>query len=294
MLKSVSYTARDQGPHLLICGGVHGNETCGTVAINRVLAAFDAGEIVLARGKVTFIPICNPRAHARNVRYTERNLNRYLVPMDHPNCYEAEIGNILCPMLADCDVLLDIHSYTVGGAPFSLVTAPTPEALRYAAALGDYPIITNWADAYANGEHGVQEEDKDEATGTVEYAVRYGALGLTLECGQHADPAAIQVAEAAIYNCLRYHKVVDGREEVRVAQPRIVAMKKVYYRGVGGALAQPWKNLQDVQKDQLIATDAEGRELRAPADGFIVMPKVQAKQGEEWFYFAVSSDQTKL
>lgn len=289
MLKTVSYTARERGPHLLILGAVHGNETCGTVAINRVLAAFDAGEIVLARGKVTFIPVCNPRAHARNVRYTERNLNRYLIPMDRPNSYEAELGNILCPILADCDVLLDIHSYTVGGAPFTLVSAPTEDALRYAAALGDYSIVTNWADAYANSGRKQTEEDVNEGTGTVEYAARHGVLGLTLECGQHTDPVAIEVAEAAIYNGLRYHGLVDSCDEVVCAEPKIVAMQRVYYRGEGGELTKAWKNLEPLAKGDVIARDGSGQDICAPDDGYIVMPKMQAKPGEEWFYFATNS-----
>src|ERR1700743_2723936 len=115
MIRSVTFAGLEPGPKFLVLGAVHGNEKCGTVAIRRVIEDIEAGRLPILKGQVTFVPIANPRAFDLDQRYAERNLNRYLVPMQNPDCYEAKLGNILCPMLAACDVLLDIHSYTVGG-----------------------------------------------------------------------------------------------------------------------------------------------------------------------------------
>ena len=55
------------GPRLLVLGGVHGDETCGSAGIDRVLAELDAGTLQLLRGQLTLVPVANPleigRAH---------------------------------------------------------------------------------------------------------------------------------------------------------------------------------------------------------------------------------------
>jgi hypothetical protein len=44
---------------------VHGNETCGTKGIHRVMAELDSGALSIVAGSVTFVPITNPLAYAR-------------------------------------------------------------------------------------------------------------------------------------------------------------------------------------------------------------------------------------
>ena len=61
-------TALAPGPRLLVLGAVHGNETCGSRAIERVLAEFDSGAIALQSGSVTFVPITNPLAYRNKQR----------------------------------------------------------------------------------------------------------------------------------------------------------------------------------------------------------------------------------
>ena len=55
--KSLRYAGRAPGPRLIVLGAVHGNETCGTRAIERVLAELDSGALALAAGSVTFVPV---------------------------------------------------------------------------------------------------------------------------------------------------------------------------------------------------------------------------------------------
>src|SRR5574337_582882 len=43
--KSVAYAGRASGPRLIVTGAVHGNEVCGTRAIERVGAELDAGAL---------------------------------------------------------------------------------------------------------------------------------------------------------------------------------------------------------------------------------------------------------
>jgi predicted deacylase len=55
--KSINYTGLASGPRLIITGAVHGNETCGTKAIGRVMAEIDSGKLLVRAGSVTFVPI---------------------------------------------------------------------------------------------------------------------------------------------------------------------------------------------------------------------------------------------
>src|ERR1700741_2735199 len=119
--KSVNYTGLNAGPRLIVLGAVHGNETCGTQAILRVIDELDSGGLRIAAGSVTFVPITNPLAYARADRSGERNLNRNLFPKAEPKDFEDRIANWLCPLLAQHDVLLDLHSFRSPGEPFVLV-----------------------------------------------------------------------------------------------------------------------------------------------------------------------------
>lgn len=79
---------------------MHGNEVCGSLAIGQVMAMFEAGELALVAGQVTFVPVTNPLAYAKKTRAGDRNLNRGLQPAEAPREFEDEVANWLCPLLA--------------------------------------------------------------------------------------------------------------------------------------------------------------------------------------------------
>src|SRR5688500_12351389 len=109
--KFVNYTGLGEGPSVIIMGATHGNEICGTEAIRRVMAELDSGVLHIAAGSVTFVPIVNPLAYEKNQRNGDRNLNRNLFPKSEPQDFEDRVANWLCPLLAQHDVLLDLHSF---------------------------------------------------------------------------------------------------------------------------------------------------------------------------------------
>lgn len=284
MIQSFTYSAETSGAKLLVLGAVHGNEVCGTAAIRRVLTELDSGAIKLARGQVTFVPICNPRAYAAGVRFIERNLNRYLVPTDNPDCYEARLGNILCHMIAAGDVLLDLHSYPRGGEAFAFVGPENPRERAFAASLGVNTLLTGWEEAYAATGRKSSSVSADEGVGTEEYARRCGKIASIVECGDHADPLAADVGYKAIRNAMRHLGIVtDG--EVCENAPRLVTVSQVFYRDDDGTFTRDWRHLDEVKAGEIIATRADGSALRAPADGFVILPHVDCDIGQEWFYF---------
>ncbi len=289
LIRSVTYAAEQPGTKLLIIAAIHGNEKCGTVGCRRVMEDIDSGRLPIIKGQVTFVPIGNPRAYDLDQRYAERNLNRYLVPMANPDCYEARLGNILCPMLEACDVHLAIHSYTVGGEPFIFVAPNDPKEHAFAKALGARTLLTGWEEAYAATGRKTKIAGDEEATGSIEYARRHGAIAVNIECGQHKDPEAPHVAERAIRNALAYLGITAAEvaPKTDAAPTRMVEVKEVHYRDDIGEFPKPWKHLEKVAKGAVIATRANGEPIAAPDEGFIIMPKVDTPIGEEWFYFGV-------
>lgn len=286
MIRAVSLCAGEPGPHLLVLGAVHGNETCGATAILRFLGEVEKGQHNLTRGRATFVPVCNPRAYAEGLRFVERNLNRFLVPQAKPDSYEARLGNILCPLIERCDALLDLHSYPNGSLPFAFVGAPNEAERAFARSLGVATLLTGWEDAYrTTGRAAAAPKDADESVGTEEYARRCGKIASLLECGDHADPKAPDVAYAAILGALVHFGMTAAPTTAPSPPARHLAtIERVFYRDGPGSLTRDWRNLDPVRAGELIAQLNNGQELRAPKDGVLLLPDRHAGDGQEWFY----------
>jgi predicted deacylase len=161
-LRSHTFHGLAPGPRLLVTGAVHGNETCGTRAITQLLDEIDKGQLSIERGTVTFVPVTNPLAYRLKQRMGERNLNRNMAPSAIPQDFEDRIANVLCPLLDAHDVLLDLHSFHTGGAPFVMIGpqnnhgplepfAHAAEEMQLALHTGPHRIVEGWLDTYSRG-----------------------------------------------------------------------------------------------------------------------------------------------
>jgi predicted deacylase len=304
--ESVHFTATAPGARLIVTGAVHGNETCGTVAIRRVLADIERGQLALVAGAVTFVPVTNPLAYERRQREGDRNLNRGLAPTPSPREFEDHVANWLCPLLAQHDVLLDLHSFRSPGEPFVLIgpednagsLEPFGHAAREAALavrLGVRRVVDGWLGAYAGGVArrrarggaAPRNADADFGVGTTEYMRRVGGWGMTLECGQHDDPLAPEVAYQAIVRTLA-HLGLIATPNPPVA-PQIEALRLSHVVDKDDAedrFSRAWASFDPLHAGDLIATRHDGTALRAEFDGRIVFPNPGAEPGQEWFYVA--------
>lgn len=285
MIQSITYNTGRPGKRLLVLGAVHGNEICGPAAIRDIIARLERKEIALEEGRLTFVPVCNPRAHAEDKRFIERNLNRAMAVREAPMQYEEFLMNALCPLLADCDMLLDLHSYRAGGPAFAFRGADTLKEREepYIAALGINHVVYGWDDAYAAC--GVKQ-DPIESIGTTEYARRHGAIATTVECGQHRDPSAVPVAIRAILGALRFSGLAPAVELDAPPTLRRTRIKKVNYKQREGSFARPWQHLDAVAAGEALARYADGAVITAPFAGRIIMPN-ECPVGQEWFYLGV-------
>jgi predicted deacylase len=281
-----------QGPRFVVFGGVHGNEKCGPQAINRIMDLIRSGDIRITGGKVTFVPICNPLAYEKNVRFVERNLNRFFYPKETIKDYEDNLDLILCPVAAQADYLLDLHSYTSQGGAFIFLENLDEKNILFANALGVPRIIHGWADALQNN---VDVIDKKQAMGTTEYAREFGAVAITLECGTHKHPRAADVGFQSILNAMKYLKIAELEESLNITD---LPEERSYQIKMGGShlklragdFLRDWNNMDPIKKGEIIARYEDGSEIIMPEDGFIVLPKRDTAVGHEWFFWGVADD----
>ncbi|MES2189554.1 MAG: succinylglutamate desuccinylase/aspartoacylase family protein [Pseudomonadota bacterium] len=304
------------GRRLLVLGAVHGNETCGTQAITQLLEEFESGQLALQRGSVTFIPVTNPMAYELKRRMGDRNLNRNMAVTANPQDYEDRIANELCPILEAHDVLLDLHSFHTGGAPFVMIGpqnntgtlepfSHAGEEMQLALHTGPWRIVEGWLDTYARGvqrraaKASASGSDRSQAlvtnanygVGTTEYMRSKGGYGVTLECGQHEDPKGVAVARQAILQTLALLGLVDpAKVPLTPAQTEreILRLVDVTDRDhAGDRFTREWRSFDAVKTDEVIGWRQSGEEVKAPKDGFIVFPNPRGEVGQEWFYFAL-------
>ncbi len=312
-LRCHSFHALQPGPRLIVLGAVHGNETCGTRAIERVISELDSGTLQLQRGSLTLVPITNPLAYQKQQRMGERNLNRNLVPNPTPQDFEDHIANLLCPLLAAHDVLLDLHSFHSPGKPFVMIgpqdNAGSLEPFAHAAAeqslalrLGPRRIVEGWLDTYATGvahrlartaptnRAQLLNTDTRYGVGTTEYMRSQGGFGVTLECGQHDDPAAPQVAWQAIHRALGHLGLVQAAPLPATKGIELLRLTEVIDKyHADDSFSKPWASYDHVARGDTIGLRHDGSPVTAPQDGHIVFPNAAALPGNEWFYFASAS-----
>jgi predicted deacylase len=310
--KSVRYAGRAPGARLIVLGAVHGNETCGTRAIERVTAELDRGALALSAGSVSFVPVSNPLAYAQGRRIGDRNLNRALQPTDAPREFEDHVANWLCPLLAAHEVLLDLHSFHGDGQPFVMVgphdnqgrLEPFAQAAReeaLARCLGVERAVDGWLDTYAAGvaqrrraaeAAGLAETlelDPRYGVGTTEYMRSVGGCALTLECGPHDDPASVEVAYRAIRHTLAHLGLSGEPAPPPRAMQTLSLASVVDKQHADDAFAREWRSFDAVRAGELIGTRAGGEAVTAPHDGWIVFPYAAAQVRQEWFYLARAS-----
>ena len=307
-LRAHAFAGLAEGPRLIVLGAVHGDESCGTKAIERVLGELDSGALRIERGLLTLVPVTNPLAYFLGERRGERNLNRRLQPTDPPREYEDRIANVLCPWLAAHDTLLDLHSFASPGRAFVMrgpadndgALEPFAHAeaeARFAAHLGPTRIVEGWMAAYAQGAARrralgqSQDADPSYGIGTTEYMRSRGGWGVTLECGQHEDPAAVEVG----YRAIRHAIALLGLSPLPL-QPAPAVIERLRLTEVvdrlhhGDRFVRPWRSFDAVHAGEHVGERDDGTPVIASVEGCIVFPDAQALPGHEWFYFAQPSE----
>lgn len=281
------------GPLTIISAGMHGNEPAGVQALRRILASLDATNAQL-RGR--FVALAgNVAALGCGLRYIDRDLNRQWdrVSLDRLQTegvrgYAEDIEQQ--ELLQDFETLtrhhlgqvnlLDLHTMSAKGVPF-VVTCDTEESRE----LAKHLVLP-----------GIAGLEKAIPGTTLEHFLAQGYRAVAVEGGQHRDPRAVDLLEAVSWRMLVATGVLDQcqvpdlqakerlLQEEAAGSPHHVVVR--YRHGVAPEdafeMLPGFRNLQPVRAGQLLARDRSG-EVRAPQDGFILLPLYQ-KSGNDGFF----------
>ena len=308
--QSTTFTAVLPGKRVLITGAVHGNELAGMHGIRRVIAEIESGQLEIAGGAVTFVPVTNPMAYALKRRIGDRNLNRNLTPNDTPTEFEDHIANWLCPLMAKHEVLLDLHSFQAEGQAFVMVgpennsgslepTIHGDSERDWALRLGVTRAVDGWLGTYASGVDARRTRaakldpttgkrhdlDPKYGVGTTEYMRSTGGMALTLECGQHDDPNGPELAYRAIRNTLALFGLTSDAKPPLAANAEGLRITKVVDKfDKSDAFSRAWQSFDSLRAGDVIGTRVNGEIVTAPNDGCILFPNAIAEANHEWFY----------
>ncbi len=281
---------RVAGPLLIIVGAVHGNEPAGVLALEAVIEQLR--ERGLPEQGTLLGLIGNLGAFRQNLRFVDRDLNRYFTPErmagDQSSTEAREARELLTTIDAAVKrfsptelILLDVHTTTADGGDFA-TTIPDPASRDLAKCLG-VPVVLGLTEVL----HGtLVAYFTSERVGLPTRAFAY-------EAGQHEAGASAARAEQLIWRLLgelnMMPKAAPRLDESRDARPQLT---RIIYRLAippGGAFSMlpGFGNFDPVQAGQPLAY-LDGETVVNDYDGYILMPLYQA-QGEDG-YFVVEEE----
>jgi succinylglutamate desuccinylase len=302
------YAGKEKGPLLVCLGGMHGNEPAGIKALEVIFQMLQVeplanpgfsfrGCILGLRG--------NLQAISREMRFIEKDLNRLWTldnisrirdtPFDRLDVEDREVKELLDVIeqeirtyQPDKLVLIDLHTTTAKGGIFTIAT-DDPESVRIGVEL-HAPVIKGML-------RGIQ--------GTTLHYFHNGNLELPtaavcFESGQHEEQLSVNRAISAIINCMRTIGCVrpddvENRHDALLIEyskdlPKVAEMIMCHriMPGDDFQMLPDFRNFQPVKRGELLARDRHG-EIRAQADGFILMPLYQP-QGDDGFFLVRAID----
>lgn len=278
-----SYIADKAGPHVLLQALTHGNEVCGAIALDWLLSAgFRPRRGTLS---ICFANVAAYERFDRSDPYASR-----CVDEDFNRLWSAEVldgprqnvdlarARALRPLYDRVDYLLDLHSMT-DACPALTMAGRQRKAvlLAQAQSIPEYVVIdTGHAGGKRLRDYAFFDDAADPRT------------ALLVECGQHWEAAAPQVAKQAALRFLRHFGMADPAFlEAHLdaapppAQKLIEVTTTVTILSDEFAFALPVQGLSVVpESGTLLAVDGE-REIRTPYDRCVlIMPTRQPRAGE--------------
>lgn len=277
------------GPTLVIIGGMHGNEPAGILAAQQVMPRLRA--MGLRRGRAIAL-VGNRAAVIKAQRLQVRDLNRAFTveqiealhaqpeTADDPEQIEQRaLLTLIDDLASESDrplVVLDLHTTSGGGPPFSVV--PDALASRELAEALPFPAILGLLES---------------VRGTfLERLTAQGHVGLGVETGQHDAPISLELHRATIWRILQEMRLID-REPADVTaaldavDPELPAVVELVDRhgieaGDDFRMRPGFEGFQAITRGEVLADDRRGP-ITAKHDGRIVMPLYQS-QGDDGFF----------
>ena len=258
------------GPNILFTGALHGNESCGTKALDKFLELLDSGKITLTSGSVTAVPITNVEAHRQKKRFVNEDWNRDWQQHENPQTDREHAQNFLNGLMREADVVADIHSSIAKSVPFGVLAAKTEVCVRWALKLGFDHVLTDWIEAHVRSQKLSGKTDSYPMTMVHYAAEKLGKPAIAIEGGQHDDPVAIDFAFNSILRTLLHNNMIMIND-ASLVPPAVSDNVKNYQchrytvrpPGEGWRFTKPWRHLQGLRRGERIARNDAGKDRRA-------------------------------
>jgi predicted deacylase len=276
-----SFDSGKPGAHVMVQALTHGNELCGAIALDWLLGQLfrpDAGRLTLAFANVDAYAQWDPQDPDRS-RYVDEDYNRVWADdalLGSRDSLELRRARQLRPFVDDADFLLDIHSMHEPCRPIMVCGATGrggDKSAAFARRLGvpEFLLIdTGHPAGLRMIERGGFGEPEHPRTAVL------------IECGQHWERAAADVATDTMLRFLRETGVMSSRSAptgpavAAPARQRLIRVTEpIVARSTDFRFVAPFKGMEIIaRRGDPIATDGD-HEFTAPYDNAVlVMPSM--------------------
>nr|MDQ3073877.1 succinylglutamate desuccinylase/aspartoacylase family protein [Bacteroidota bacterium] len=285
------YSQNIEGPKLLVTAGIHGNETSGVAALQKI---FDELKRANYPFKGEFIGLAgNLGALAQGVRFLDEDMNRAFTAEKLTKAKSGDGGSAEAREAAELlryinklrgenveqIYFVDCHTTSSESLPYISVEKH-PASLEFAL---KFPVY-------------IVEEKPGSFGGSIDsYLIGMGNTGFTFEAGQHDDMASIENQEAAIWLALANSGCISAdTPQVSTASSKLrktilegskrfeVVYTYKISEGENFKMKPGYINFQKIDKGEVLAYNKNGP-IQSRWEGRIFMPLYQA-QGESGFY----------
>ncbi|MDR5774648.1 MULTISPECIES: M14 family metallopeptidase [unclassified Caballeronia] len=267
------------GPHVMINALTHGNEVCGAIAVDELLRA----KVRPRRGKLT-LAFANVDAYRRfdaakpdASRFVDQDFNRVWTAqtLDDTSRDSSELrrARAMRPVIDTVDLLLDLHSMHEKSAPL-IVAGPLDKGIALSAQLGT-PATVICDEGHPEGRRMRDHE------GFGDPASEKNAL--LIECGQHWEASAVDVARDVTARFLRLADVLDEADLpigwIKPSPPEMLIVRvtePVVAKSLDFRFADAYTGLEVFPEAGSVIGWSEGEAVRTPyADCMLVMPSLR-------------------
>ncbi len=291
----------DGGNTVLFIGGVHGNETAGIGALNKVFTELNSGKYEFA-GKAIAI-IGNLEATRLSQRYLYKDMNRIwtreLIDDLHYDRLDTrhteyaelkEVYDILQDIIANTTgklFVVDLHTTSSPTIPF-IVTNNLDQSISFTRSF-PMPVISGLT-GFLDGT-------------LLSYVNDLGHTGLAYEAGQHYSSHSLVKHESFVWLSLhstgvctsisgpeirRHHDVLQEELVTRTNYFKLISRYKIR-EDEEFKMNPGYANFQKIYAGEELATNEDGP-ITSPYDGYIFMPLYQSLGDDGFFIVKPDAD----
>lgn len=265
-------------PRIGVIGALHGNEVGGLHVLEQLKREAETFAGRMRKGTLVLIH-GNPQATAEGRRYTAggTDINRLFSYqyVDHLAreawTYEHHRALELRPLMTRLDGMIDLHSATQPTVPFAICDG-TPDGIALARHTGAR-VTYGWDGPGMLMDHV-----------SIGALVKRGRPALSVECGQHEDPATTEHAWEVLTRFMGALGVTDHRIADEPG-PTYRLFARVVKPTLGFSLTQNYRSFDSLPPGAELGR-GDGVSIFVNELAFLLLPTPNAERGEDIVYLA--------